>query len=180
MDHKNFYSMLLVSFRREDRQGLLILPKTLLHHLCRKRGWEQAEGTRRSETNGHFFPLFSHVFTRHPVAFPSGAARCGLDPPYVPAETSDPKPCHRHRLFLACLETASFFNPGFPFGPYQVWPFAQVLAESLLTGGFPNGISSGSIIGTPALSQALESNQGVELLRWKASLNEAHMLFLMN
>ena len=70
--------------------------------------------------------------------------------------------------------------PGFPFGPYQVWPFAQVLAESLLTGGFPNGISSGSIIGTPALSQALESNQGVELLRWKASLNEAHMLFLMN
>ena len=53
------------------------------------------------------------------------------------------------------------------------------MAESALTGGFPNGISSGSIIGTPALSQALESNQGVELLRWKASLNEAHMLFLM-
>ena len=125
MDHKNFYSMLLVSFRREDRQGLLILPKTLLHHLCRNRGWEQAEGTRRSETNGHFFPLFSHVFTRHPVAFPSGAARCGLDPPYVPAETSDPKPCHRHRLFLACLETASFFNPS------QVFHLAHIKSGHL-------------------------------------------------
>ena len=169
MDHKNFYSMLLVSFRREDRQGLLILPKTLLHHLCRNRGWEQAEGTRRSETNGHFFPLFSHVFTRHPVAFPSGAALGGGDPPYVPAETSDPKPCHRHR-FLACFHRLLFHSlSDFPFGPYQVWPFAQVLAESALTGGFPNGISSGSIIGTPALSQAWRVTRRLNCRNGKAA-----------
>ena len=92
--------------------------------------------TRRTrsnaETNGHFFPLFSHVFTRHPVAFPSGAALGGGDPPYVPAETSDPKPCHRHR-FLACFHRLLFHSlSDFPFGPYQVWPFAQVLAESAL------------------------------------------------
>ena len=48
-------------------------------------------------TNGHFFRLFSHVFTPHPVAFPSsGAARCGGDPPYVPAETSDPPEPQTH------------------------------------------------------------------------------------
>ena len=75
-----------------------------------------------AETNGHFFPLFSHVFTRHPVAFPSGAALGGGDPPYVPAETSDPKPCHRHR-FLACFHRLLFHSvPDL----ISIWPISSL------------------------------------------------------
>ena len=62
---------------------------------------------------------------------------CQLRPLTLGAADTEP--------FLAAPSTASFFTrcvPDFLFGPYRVWPFAQVLAESLLTGGFPNGISS--------------------------------------
>ena len=160
MDHKNFYS-LLPGFILLRRQAMLSK-----NYLCITPVVSEGEN---AETNGHFFLLFSHVFTRHPVAFPSGAALCGGDPPYVPAETSDPKPCHRHRFFV-CFHRLLFQSlSDFPFGPYQVWPFAQVLAESALTGGFPNGISSGSIIGTPALSQAWRVTRRLNCQNGKAA-----------